>query len=166
MAGFLFDLDQSSICSRDIQKMEGLIRQLLANSSKNIRYCQEADELHDEVEKYFPAGFLVFHRLDIEQQQIPRPKYKQRRKIYYSGKKKRHTAVKTQIMVNNRSGFIIHKTAKMKGHRHDYNIYKENHPVTPKQVVNVFDLGYLGVEKDFPKHYCHPYQTERKEIWN
>ena len=27
---------------------------------------------------------------------------------------------------------------------------KKNHPVTPKQVVNVFDLGYLGVERDFP----------------
>jgi DDE superfamily endonuclease len=32
-----------------------------------------------------------------------------------------------------------------------YSIYKKNHPVTPKQVVNVFDLGYLGVEKDFPE---------------
>ncbi|HEY6535163.1 MAG TPA: transposase family protein [Candidatus Nitrosocosmicus sp.] len=36
-----------------------------------------------------------------------------------------------------------------KGRRHDYNIYKENHPSTPKKVVNVFDLGYLGVETDF-----------------
>ena len=32
-----------------------------------------------------------------------------------------------------------------------YSIYKKNHPVTPsKQVVNVIDLGYLGVEKDYP----------------
>ena len=30
-----------------------------------------------------------------------------------------------------------------------YWIYKENHPGTPKKVVNVFDLGYLGVETDF-----------------
>ena len=37
------------------------------------------------------------------------------------------------------------------GNRHDYDIYKRNHPVTPKQVVNVFDLGYLGVEKVFPE---------------
>jgi hypothetical protein len=28
---------------------------------------------------------------------------------------------------------------------------KRNHPVTPKQVVNIFDLGYLGIEKDFPQ---------------
>jgi DDE superfamily endonuclease len=82
------------------------------------------------------------------EQQIPRPKNKRKRRTYYSGKKKRHTAVKTQIMVNNR-GFIIHKLDHKKGRRHDYDIYKENHPVTPKQVVNVFDLGYLGIEKDF-----------------
>ena len=37
-----------------------------------------------------------------------------------------------------------------------YSIYKKNHPVTPsKQVVNVIDLGYLGVEKDFPEDYLH-----------
>jgi hypothetical protein len=39
----------------------------------------------------------------------------------------------------------------IKKERHDYDVYKRNHPVTPKQVVNVIDLGYLGVEKDFPK---------------
>jgi hypothetical protein len=53
-------------------------------------------------------------------------------------------------MVNN-PGIIIHKTANKKGCRHDYDIYKKNHVVTPKEVVNVFDLGYLGVEKDFPE---------------
>ncbi len=31
------------------------------------------------------------------------------------------------------------------------NIYKETHPITPKEVVNVFDLGYLDLEKDFPE---------------
>jgi hypothetical protein len=42
-------------------------------------------------------------------------------------------------MVNNHRDFIIHK----RGYR--------NHSVTPKDVINVFDLGYLsGVEKDFP----------------
>ena len=47
--------------------------------------------------------------------------------------------------------FIIDKTDHKKGRRHDYDIYKKNHPVTPKQVVNVFDLGYLGIKKDFPQ---------------
>jgi len=68
--------------------------------------------------------------------------------MYYSGKKKKHT-VKNQIMINNR-GFILHKTAHKKGHRHDYDVYKKNRPLTPKQVVNVVDLGYIGIENDYP----------------
>ena len=100
----------------------------------------------DEVEKYFP-GFIAF--IDSTEQHIRRPVNNKRRKSFYSGKKKRHT-VKTQLMVNN-CGFIIHKTRYKKGRKHDYDIYKENHSVIPKEVVNVFDLGYLGVEKDFPE---------------
>ena len=113
----------------------------------------------EEVEKYFP-GFLAF--TDCTEQQIPRPVDKERRKMYYSGKKKRHT-VKNQLMVNNR-GYIIHKANHKKGKRHDYDIYKKNHPVTPKQVVNVIDLGYLGVEKDFPEQLSAlPYKKKRNQ---
>jgi hypothetical protein len=37
-------------------------------------------------------------------------------------------------------------------------------PVTPsKQVVNVFDLGYLGVEKDFPEQLSSRYHIEGKK---
>ena len=143
LAGFLFDLDQSNIC-RDIQKMETLIRKCLPIPQKIYNITNRLKTL-DEIEKYFP-GFISF--IDSTEQQIPRPVDKKRRKAYYSGKKKRHT-VKTQLMVNNH-GIIIHKTGYKKGRRHDYDIYKENHPLTPKQVVNVFDLGYLGIEKDFP----------------
>ena len=40
---------------------------------------------------------------------------------------------------------------------------KKNHPVTPKEVVNVFDLGYLGVETDFPEQLSS-LPLKRKEI--
>lgn len=86
--------------------------------------------------------------VDSTEQQIPRPADNERKKIFYSGKRKRHT-VKMQLMVNSQ-GLIIHKTGHKKGRRHDYDIYKKNRPIIPKQVVCVFDLGYLGVEKDFP----------------
>jgi hypothetical protein len=145
LAGFLFDLDQSNIC-RNIQKIESLIKECLPLPQKIYNKTKKRLRTPDEVEQYFP-GFLAF--IDSTEQQIPRPVYKKRRKAYYSGKKKRHT-IKNQIMVNNR-GFIIHKTNHKRGCRHDYDIYKNNHPVTPKEVVNVFDLGYLGVEKDFPE---------------
>ena len=85
--------------------------------------------------------------IDATGQQIPRPTDNKRRATFYSGKNKRHT-IKTQLMVNNQ-GIIVHKLRYKKGRRHDYDIYKMNYPVIPKDVINVFDLGYLGVEKDF-----------------
>ena len=37
------------------------------------------------------------------------------------------------------------------GKRHDYRIYKKNHPDLPKDVMSMYDLGFLGVEKDYQK---------------
>jgi len=155
LTGFIFDLDQSNIC-RDIQKIESLIRKCLPIPQK-IYGITKRLQTPEEVEKYFP-GFLAF--VDCTEKQIPRPEDKRRRKVYYSGKKKRHT-VKTQLMVNNQ-GIIIYKLGYKKGRKHDYNIYKKNHPVTPREVLNVFDLGYLGVEKDFPEQLSAlPYKKKR-----
>ncbi len=59
--------------------------------------------------------------------------------------------------MDNNHGFIIHKANHKKGCMYEYDICKENRPVTPKQVVNVFDLGYIvGIEKDFSKQYQGP----------
>ena len=158
LSGFLFDLDQSNVC-RDIQKIERLIRECVPIPQK-IYGITKRLKTTEEVEQYFP-GFLAF--IDSTEQQIPRPVDKKRRKVYYSGKKKRHTAVKNQFMVNNH-GYVIHKTNHKKGCRHDYNIYKNNHPVTPKQVVNVFDLGYLGVEKDYPEQLSSLPQRKKRNL--
>src|SRR4051812_8417819 len=104
--GFLFDLDQSNICSRNIQKIETLIKECLSISKKFYKITKNMLRTPEEIEQYFP-GFIALIN-STEQQQIPRPVDKRKMMAYYSGKKKRHTAVKTQLMVNNR-GFIIHK---------------------------------------------------------
>ena len=98
---------------------------------------------------------MAFTYLD---QQIPRPVDKRRKKNFYSGIKKK---IKTQLMVNNQST-IIHKTNYKKGRRHDYDIYKKDYPVTPKEVVNIFDLGYLS-RKRLQNNYLYRH-TERREI--
>ena len=84
--------------------------------------------------------------------------------VLFFRQKERHTAVKNQLVVN-KDGFIIHKAVNhKKGRKHDYDIYKKNHPITPKDVVNVFDLGYLGVEKDFPEQISSlPYKKKRNQ---
>ena len=79
--------------------------------------------------------------------------------MYYSlgKKKKRHTTIKNQLMTVNNRSYIIHKANHKKGRKHDYDVYKNNHSVIPKQVVvNVLDLGYLGIEKDFPEQLSLP----------
>ena len=84
--------------------------------------------------------------------------------MYYSGKKKRYT-VKNQLTVT-KDGYILHKVVHKKGKRHDYDLYKGNHPVIPKQVVNVFDLGYLGIETDFPEQLSAlPLKGKETEIF-
>ncbi len=118
LAVFLFDLDQSNIC-RDIQKIESLIRQCVPIPQKIYNITKRLKTL-ETVEKYFP-GFLAF--TDCTEQQIPRPVDNKRRKLYYSGKKKRHAIVKNQITVNNR-GYILHKVGYKKGRKHDYDVYK------------------------------------------
>ena len=96
LAGFLFDLDQSNIY-RDIQKIEKLIRECLPIPQKIYNITKRL-KTPQQVEKYFP-GFLAF--TDCTEQHVPtRPVDKNRRKIFYSGKKKKHT-IKNQITVNN-----------------------------------------------------------------
>ncbi len=99
---------------RDIQKIERLIRECIPIPQKIYNTIKRL-KTPEEVEKYFP-GFIAF--IDCTEQQIPRPVDKRRRKMYYSGKRKRYT-VKNQLMVNN-PNLIINKTGYKKGHRHDY----------------------------------------------
>ena len=157
LSGFLFDLDQSNIC-RDISIIEPLIKLCVPLPKKLYKRTRRARTI-DEVEEYFP-GFKAF--IDSSEQEIPRPKNKRRRKSYYSGKKKKHT-IKTQYMVNG-EGLILHKTEHKKGRKHDYEIFKNNHPITPIQVENVFDLGYMGVKNDFPTvKSVLPFRKNRKK---
>jgi len=144
LTGFMFDLDQSNIC-RDIQKIEGLIRLCLPIPQKLCKVTKRL-KTREEVEEYFP-GLLAF--TDCTEQPIPRPKNnRKKRKLYYSGKRKKHTV--KNLYTANQKGLIIYKTKhRQRGRRHDYRIYKKNHPDLPKDVMSMYDLGFLGVKKDF-----------------
>src|SRR3954470_21763443 len=58
LSGFLFNLDQSNVCSRDIQKIEKLIRQCLPIPQKIYNITKRL-KTPKEVEQHFP-GFLAF----------------------------------------------------------------------------------------------------------
>ena len=114
---------QSNV-SRGIQHLEPLVKSCIPIPSKLYKETRRLRTV-EEIELYFP-GFKAF--IDCTEQEIPVPKDKKRRKKYYSGKKKKHT-IKTQYTVN-KKGKIIHKSDHMKGSKHDYSIYKNNHPKT------------------------------------
>ena len=66
-------------------------------------------------------------------------------------------------MVNS-EGTILHKTGHDRGRIHDYEIFKNKHPTTtPPQVENILDLGYMGVQNDYPTvKSVLPFRKKRK----
>ena len=145
LTGFLFDLDQSNVC-RDIQKIESLIRKCVSIPQKTYNITKRLKTPQRKSNNIFLALLLLQIVQNSKYQDL---KIKKDARLYYSGKKKRHT-VKNQLVVNNQ-GYIIHKSGHKKGRKHDYILYKKNHPFTPKRLLMQFDLGYLGVEMDFPE---------------
>ena len=154
LSGFLFDLDQSNVC-RDLSILEPLVKECIPLPKKLYKRTRRRARTVDEVEENFP-GFKAF--IDATEQEIPRPTKNRSKKMtttFYSGKKKKHT-VKTQFMVNSDGTILLHKTGHERGRKHDYEIFKNKYPMTPLQVANLLDLGYLGVQNDFPtvKYVC------------
>jgi len=156
---FLFGLDQSNVC-RDIEKIEGLIRSCLPIPQKLYKVTRRLKN-REEVEAYFP-GFMAF--TDCSEQPIPRPKNRLRRRLYYSGKRKKHTV--KNLYTTNQKELIIYKTKhKQIGKRHDYKIYKDNHPKLPNEVTSMYDLGFLGVKDDYPEQKSSlPIKKKRNQV--
>jgi len=50
----------------------------------------------------------------------------------------------------NKAGLILHRTPHVRGSRHDYSLFKWRHPGLPEKVCLGVDLGYDGVQKDYP----------------
>lgn len=144
LLGFLFNLGQTNVL-KDIRMIEPLVKESLPLPKKVYERARRLSTV-EEIEELFP-GFKAI--IDATEQEIPRPKNKAKRKTHYSGKKRRHT-VKTQLTVNS-EGLIVHKTKHARGRRHDYAIFKNSHPSLPKKVRPVVDLGYDGIQNDYPE---------------
>jgi len=143
LTGHLFGLDQSNVY-RNIRYLEPAVKQSVPIPSKLYSDSKKISNLQ-ELLQFFPQLIAI---TDGTEQPIPRPKNKKKRKTHYSGKKKKHT-VKNQITINQK-GEIIHKPPHSRGRKNDYAILKVKHPKLPEELIIFYDLGYLGVEKDFP----------------
>ena len=165
MLGMIFDLDKSNVM-RDIKYLEYAVKQSIP--TKKYADSKKLKSL-DDIQQFFPELIAI---TDGTEQQIPRPKNKKKRMTHYSGKKKKHT-IQNQITIN-LDGVIIHKSTHCPGSHHDYKIYKSKHPILPEDLLIFYDLGYLGVEKDFPDQISIlPYKkkqgvdlTDSQKEWN
>lgn len=153
--GGLCGINQSniSILFRRVEKLvaEAADPQLktFLNTIKEIREREgltfaELKMLYPEMEKIIT---------DVTEVRCNRPKDKDRRKNKTSGKKKQYSLKKqVSIAKNNR---IIAISNTYLGKVHDFNIEKREGIIgmMPKESFQPVDLGYLGVNKIYPKHY-------------
>lgn len=144
LLGYLFNLGQTNVL-KNIRILEPLVGETLPLPGKIHEGARRLGTL-DELEALFP-GLKAF--LDATEQEIPRPRDKVKRRTHYSGKRKRHT-VKTQVTVN-AVGLIVHKTPHARGSRHDYSLFRWRRPRLPGEVCLGLDLGYDGVQSDYPE---------------
>ena len=69
-------------------------------------------------------------------------------KEYYSGKKKRQTL--KNLIFSDSCHKILRLSQTQPGKNHDYTLFKQLDPKIPSNMVNWVDLGFQGIEKDFP----------------
>lgn len=128
--GFLFNLHNSNV-SRHFNQLQPVLAQVFCIPTQRIP-LSEVEVTEEQLVELF---------IDATEQQIQRPHRKQ--KIYYSGKKKKHT-LKNQLVVNAR-GKILEVSKSHPGATHDKKLYTITHVYTNKKSRPIADLGYLGV---------------------
>jgi hypothetical protein len=109
---------------------------------KKIGTLQELLEKHPEFKEIF---------IDGTEQELPKPKDKGRRKDFYSGKRKRHTA-KMQV-VSTKNKLVLHLCGHVAGRVSDQLLLRATGVMgkIPKGVVLRVDKGYEGIEEEYPQ---------------
>jgi len=148
--GLIFDLDRSN-ANRNVHKLIPVLEKTLGEAmilpKRKIHATEELFEMFPEVKDLF---------IDATERQIPRPKDKDKQKKNYSGKKKRHT--KKNTIISDEEKQIRYLGPTVEGKKHDYDGFKDEFPTEPPPPTEhppiIFrfwtDLGYVGIEKDFP----------------
>ena len=110
---------------------------------KKIGTLEELLEKHPEFEEIL---------IDATEQELPKPKDKDRRKDFYSGKQKRHTA-KMQV-VSTKNKLVLHLCRHVAGRVSDHLLLRATGVMRkiPKEgVVLRADKGYEGIEEEYPE---------------
>ena len=136
--GFIFGVSDANVC-RLFVKLEKMIAPHF--SLKRL------------IKKELSKDELLELLIDVSETPIQRPKGKSAKKLYYSGKKKKHTA-KYEIIRNKNTGKILSVSKVYYGKMHDFKIRKQENKrgnqIPDKYNVQIYaDSGYQGLQKQF-----------------
>jgi len=146
LASLIFDCNRSNACRRQFQLSRVLEKTLSRKLALPVRKMKTLEEFFQA----FPRAREVF--IDGTERPIQRPKDKVKQKANYSGKKKRHT--RKNIIITTRKKRVNFLSNTIEGKEHDFTILKAEAPpnLMPKSVKKHLDLGFKGIDKQFPGH--------------
>lgn len=146
LAGFIFDCNRSNACRRQFELSSALEKTLGRKLVLPARKMRTPEEFFAA----FPEAKEIF--IDGTERPIQRSKDKKKQKENYSGKKKRHTKKNIVITIRKKRVGFLGKT--VSGKENDFTVLKKQAPpnIMPKSVKKHVDLGFKGIDKQFPGH--------------
>lgn len=146
LASFLYDCDRSAACRRQ-HALGGILEAILKR--KLVLPKRQMRSVEDFL-KAFPEAREVF--IDGTERPIQRPQEKDAQKANYSGKKKRHT--RKNIIISTKKKRIGFLSKTVEGKASDITVLRATAPprFIPKHVKTHVDLGFKGLETEFPDH--------------
>ena len=145
LAGFFFGVDRSRI-QRWVKELLPLLEETLGREL--VLPARKINSIEEFVAQ-FPEVKDVF--IDATERPIRRPGKSKAQNDHYSGRKKRHT--KKSLVVGDEQGQVLILPPTKPGRRSDYFRFKQSGlgDILPPDVSTWVDLGFIGIEKDFPQ---------------
>jgi hypothetical protein len=121
---------------------------VFTHSSKIIQCNQEVkNKRRDRTVLSRLSGFYRLYRTTHTKTKEQVKKKKKKTVLFW---KEKETHSKESVYIKPRWSYNLQiPKHRQRGRKHDYRIYKKNHPDIPKDVMGMYDLGFLGVENDF-----------------
>ncbi len=153
LLGYLFDLDDSNV-SRLIRRLQPLLADVLpvpvqeeplfseaSKTNKRIGSLEELLQKHPEIQDVL---------IDATEQQVQKPKDRQKRKDNYSGKNKCHS-LKTQATTS-KGGLFLHLSRSVPGKVSDLHLLRASQVLRdlPTEVDVGLDKGYDSIDQELP----------------
>jgi len=155
VASFVFDVDRSQT-KRWVDRLRKKLEKALGKAQ--VLPARKINSVKEFLER-FPAVKELL--IDGTERPVQRPKNKQKQKERYSGKKRKHA--EKNIVAANRGKEILFLSATSGGHEHDYTMLKKSKlpEHIPKKIKIHLDLGFKGIQKDYPLDICMPIRKPR-----